>query len=83
MIKSAVGELNPGDSTDFVPTQGGGLVAMLETREPADQAGLAKAKADFEKNYLQSRRMEVFDAWLHDRRQAAGLQAPGLGPTGT
>jgi len=28
----------------------------------------------FEKNYLQSKRMVVFDEWLHDRRRAAGLQ---------
>jgi hypothetical protein len=78
MIKRAVSELNPGDSTEFVPTAGGGLVAVLEKREPADPAGYAEAKTTFEKNYLQTRRMEVFDEWLHDRRQAARLQAANL-----
>ena len=73
-IKSAVRELNPGDSTDFVATDKGGLVAVLESRDPGDPAGLAEAKAAFEKNYLQSKRMVVFDEWLHDRRRAAGLQ---------
>jgi hypothetical protein len=75
-IKSAVGELNPGDATEFVPTEKGGLVAVLEKREPGDPAGYAAAKASFEKNYLQSKRMVVFDEWLHDRRRAAGVQLP-------
>ena len=76
MIKSAVRELNPGDSSEFVPTPQGGLVAMLEKRDPADPAGYDKIRTDFEKNYLQSKRAVVFDEWLRDRRQAAGLQGP-------
>jgi hypothetical protein len=73
-IKTAVRELSPGDSSDFVATEKGGLVAVLEKRDPGDPAGFAEAKATFEKNYLQSKRMVVFDEWLHDRRRAAGLQ---------
>jgi hypothetical protein len=73
-IKSAVRELNPGDATDLVSTPTGGLVAVLEARDPGDPAGFAEAKTSFEKNYLQSKRMVVFDEWLHDRRRAAGLQ---------
>jgi hypothetical protein len=73
-IKSAIRELNPGDASDFVATGTGGLVAVLESREPGDPAGFAQAKASFEKNYLQSKRTVVFDEWLHDRRRAAGLQ---------
>ncbi len=75
-IKSAVRELNPGDATDFVATQNGGLIAVVEKREPGDPAGFAAAKVTFEKNYLQSKKMVVFDEWLHDRRRAAGLQQP-------
>lgn len=75
-IKGAVRDLNPGDASDFVPTSNGGLVAVVETREPGDPAGFAAAKATFEKNYLQSKRMVVFDEWLHERRRAAGLQQP-------
>ena len=67
-------ELNPGDSTDFVPTAQGGLVAVLEKRDPADLAGYPQAKTKFEKNYLQSKRAAVFDEWLQDRRQAAQVQ---------
>src|SRR5205823_3774673 len=62
-IKGAVRELNPGDATDFVATEKGGLVAVLEKRDPGDPAGYAAAKASFEKNYLQSKRMVFFDGW--------------------
>jgi SurA N-terminal domain/PPIC-type PPIASE domain len=81
-IKNAVAELNPGDTTDFVQTPTGGLVAVLEARDPGDPAGFTQAKTSFEKNYLQSKRMVVFDEWLRDRRRAAGLQltvAPAQG----
>jgi hypothetical protein len=75
-IKGAVRDLNPGDVSDFVATPSGGLVAVLETREPGDPAGYAAAKATFEKNYIQSKRMVVLDEWLRERRRAAGLQEP-------
>jgi hypothetical protein len=81
-IKSAIQELNPGDATDFVATATGGLVAVLEKRDPGEPAGYAAAKASFEKNYLQSKKMLVFDEWLQDRRKAAGLQTP-QGPAET
>ena len=73
-IKNAVNELNPGDSTEFVPTDKGGLVAVLEKRDPADLAGYPQVKTTFETSYLQSKRAAVFDEWLQDRRQAAQLQ---------
>ncbi|HYJ06443.1 MAG TPA: peptidylprolyl isomerase [Chthoniobacterales bacterium] len=76
MIKNAVRELNPGDASEFVPTPQGGLIAVVEKRDPADPAGYEQAKTNFEKNYLQSKREAVFDEWLHGRRQAAGLQGP-------
>jgi hypothetical protein len=79
-IKNAVRELNPGDATDFVATEKGGLVAVLEKREPGDPAGFATAQASFEKNYLQSKRMVIFDEWLRERRRAAGLQLPEAPP---
>jgi len=75
-IKGAVQQLNPGDTTDFVSTATGGLVAVVEQREPGDPAGYEKIKTTFEKNYLQSKKMVVFDEWLHERRRAAGLQQP-------
>jgi hypothetical protein len=74
MIKNAVRQLNPGESSDFVPTAVGGLVVVVEKREPADPAGYAQAKTTFETNYIQAKRTIVFYDWLRDRRQAARLQ---------
>jgi parvulin-like peptidyl-prolyl isomerase len=82
-IKNSVRELNPGDASDFVPTPTGGLVVVLESRDPGDPAGFDAVKTTFEKNYLQSKRMVVFDEWLHDRRRAAGLQEAVAPPTQT
>lgn len=73
-IKGSVRTLNPGDVSDFVSTTNGGLVIVVESREPGDPAGYAAAKTAFEQNYIQSKRMVVFDEWLRERRQAAGLQ---------
>jgi hypothetical protein len=73
-IKNAVFELSPGDSTEFVPTEKGGLVAVLEKREPADPAGYPETKITFDRSYLQSKRAAVFEEWLQERRQAAGIQ---------
>jgi peptidyl-prolyl cis-trans isomerase D len=74
MIRSAVSELNPGETTDFVPTGTGGLVAMLEKREPVEPATYEQGKELFESQYLQRKRAIVFYEWLQDRRRAAGVQ---------
>jgi hypothetical protein len=72
-IKNAVGALSPGEVTDFVPVEKGGLVALLEKRAPADPSGYAEAKAKFESQYLLQRRGAVFVEWMRDRRRAAGV----------
>ncbi|MEN3368688.1 MAG: peptidyl-prolyl cis-trans isomerase [Verrucomicrobiota bacterium] len=74
MIKNAVREVNPGESTDFVPTAKGGLVAVVEKREPADPAGYEQSRTAFESNYIVAKRAIIFYDWLRDRRQAARLQ---------
>ena len=73
-IKSAVAALNPGEVTDFVPAgKGGGLVAVLEKRAPADPSGYDAAKALFESRYLTQRRVAVFIEWMREQRRAAGV----------
>jgi hypothetical protein len=70
-IKNAVAQLNPGDVSDFVPWEEGGLIAVLEKREPADPAKYPEKKAAFDNRY----REIVFYEWLRDRQRDAGLQA--------
>jgi hypothetical protein len=72
-IKNAVAALNVNEVTDFVPAAKGGVVAVLEKRLPADPAGYAAAKAQYEKRYLSQSRGAIFIEWLRDRRRAAGV----------
>jgi hypothetical protein len=72
-IKNAVAVLNPGDVSDFVPVEKGGLIAVLEKRAPADPSGYAAAKAQYESRSLLQKRGAVFIEWLRDRRRAAGV----------
>lgn len=69
-IKNAVAQLNPGDVSDFFPSEEGGLIAVLEKREPADPAKYLEKKATFDNRY----REIAFYEWLHDRQRDAGLQ---------
>lgn len=73
-IKEAVAELDPGAVSQFVPTTDGGLIAVLEKREPIDETQFAQARGQLEERYLQSMRSVVFYEWLRDRRADSGFQ---------
>ena len=73
-IKSAVSELSPGEATEFIPSEKGGMIAVLEKREPLDPSGYEQAKAVFEERFVRGKRGVVFYEWLQDRRHAAGLE---------
>ena len=73
-IKNAVALLNPGDVTEFLPSETDGLIAILEKREPLGDATAGEKKLAFEKRVLESRERIVLMEWLHDRQQAAGLE---------
>lgn len=72
-IRNAVAAVNPGEVTDFVPVEKGGLVAVLEKRAPADPAGYPAAKAKYETQYTTQKQGRIFVEWLRDRRKAAGV----------
>jgi hypothetical protein len=71
-IKDAVALLNAGEVTDFMPSGTDGLIAILEKREPLEDAG--EKKANFEKRILQNKERIVVVEWLRDRQQAAGWE---------
>ena len=78
MVKNAVAELSAGGVTEFVPTQTGGIVAVLEKREPFDAAKYEQTRGQFEGRYLEGKREIVFYEWLRDRRHEAGAEmSPG------
>ena len=72
-IKNAVALLNPGDVSEFLPSETDGLIAILEKREPLGGAGAGEKKAAFEKRILENKERIVLVEWLRDRQRAAGL----------
>jgi hypothetical protein len=72
-IKQAVGDLNAGDVSEFFPTNDGGLIAIIEKRELADETKAKENRAAFEERYLANKRRVVFYEWLRDRQRDAGL----------
>jgi peptidyl-prolyl cis-trans isomerase D len=73
-IKSAVSQIQPGEVTDFVPSPEGGMIAVLEKRDPPDPAKYQANKVKFDERYLRNKRGIVFYEWLHDRQRAADVQ---------
>ena len=73
-IKNAVAEMNPGNVSDFFPWEDGGVIAVLEKREPPDPTKYPESKAAFDQRYLGNKRTIVFHEWLRDRQRDAGLQ---------
>jgi hypothetical protein len=74
VIKEAVGYLNPGEISNFFPSDETGLIAILEKRESPDPNDRGK-KAAFAKRVLDNKRQVVFFEWLRDRQREAGLQS--------
>ncbi len=74
IIKSAIGDLNPGEVSEFLPTETGGIVAVLEKRDPIDPAQYQQGKTLFDARYLRGKRTVVFHEWLRERRHDAGIQ---------
>lgn len=73
-IKNAVAELNPGNVSDLFPWEDGGVIAILEKREPPEPGKDAERKIAFDQRYLANKRTIVFHEWLRDRQVDAGLQ---------
>src|SRR5256885_3599115 len=75
LIKNVSASLQPGDVSDFVPWIDGGLIVLLEKREPADPAKYQQLRTTFEERYLTNAREGVFMEWLRDHQREAGLKS--------
>ena len=73
IIRNAASQLKPGEMTDLVPWENGGLIVVLEKQDPPDPAKYAQQKAEFDQRYLKNKQEIVFYEWLHDRQREAGL----------
>jgi hypothetical protein len=72
-IKQGVAELRPGDVSPLLPTADGGLIAVLEKREPLDVAKFEQTRPLLEARLIQNKRAIVFYEWLMERRREAGV----------
>ncbi len=79
MIKNAVMNLETGQASEFIPTMTGGLVAVLEKREPSDPAAFEAKKSELTRNVFERERELVFSDWLQERRRDAGVVEPKAG----
>lgn len=73
-IKETASELSSGEVSDFVRTPNGGLIVVLEKREPIDPAQYESSRAFVEGRTLRNKAEIVFYEWLRDRRRAAGVE---------
>jgi hypothetical protein len=72
-VRGAVGSLEEGEVSQFIPWEDGGIVAILEKRELPDATKFAAKRASFEQRILSNKREIVFYEWLRDREHDAGL----------
>ena len=73
-IKNVVAQIQPGDVSDFFPWADGGIIVLLEKREPPDPAKYQEGKAAFDEQYLRTKREIAFNEWLHGRQRVADVQ---------
>lgn len=79
IIQPAARKLAPGELSDVIVANGAALLVHLDQRPAVDEKGMDEARERIAK-MIEGRRMgEAFEAWLAERRQAAGLkEARGL-----
>ncbi|HUE40340.1 MAG TPA: peptidyl-prolyl cis-trans isomerase, partial [Chthoniobacterales bacterium] len=75
IVKNVAEQLQPGEVSDFAPGIDGGVIVLMDKREPPDPAKYQEAKMKFEERYLKSAREYVFEEWLRDRQRDAGLSS--------
>ena len=72
-VKNAAAQLQPGEVSEFSPSEDGGIIVALEKREPPDEAKYQASKASFEQRILNNKRDLVFRDWLRERQREAGV----------
>jgi peptidyl-prolyl cis-trans isomerase D len=74
IVQSAAGKLAPGEVSEVVPTAGAALIVHVDQRPAVDEKGMEEATAHIGEKLQFYRQMTAFQAWLADRREAAGLK---------
>ena len=72
-IKNAVATLQPGDISEFYPSQDGGIIAIVEKREPPDEAKYGPKRTELAQRINTNKREIVFYEWLREKQREAGI----------
>jgi peptidyl-prolyl cis-trans isomerase D len=76
VVRNAASRLAPGELSEVVPTAGASLIVHVDNRPAVDEKGMQEATASIAEELQGGRQMVAFQAWLADRREAAGLKPP-------
>ncbi len=74
IVQTAAGKLAPGEVGQVIPTAGAALIVHVDQRPAVDEKGMAEETAQITQRLQSERQMVAFQAWLADRREAAGLK---------
>ncbi len=74
IVQAAASKLAPGQVGEVVPSAGAALVVHVDQRPAVDEKGMAEETVQITQRMQSERQMVAFQAWLADRRDAAGLK---------
>lgn len=76
LVQSAAGKLAPGEISEVIVAPGNALIVHVDQRPAVDEKGMEEARARIASGLVSSREAMALQAWLADRREAAGLKGP-------
>ena len=70
--------LQPGQASDFVPVEDGGLIVFVEKRDPPAAGEAAAARPQVQSQILDQRRENLLNDWFAARMRQPGFEAPAF-----
>ena len=72
-VKNAAAGLQPNDVSDFFPWEDGGIIVVVEKRDPPDEAKYGPKRKELAERIKNNKREIVFYEWLRDKQREAGI----------
>ena len=72
-IKNAAVSLQPGDVSEFFPWEDGGIIVVLEKRDPPDESKFGAKKKELAERIDANKKEIVFYEWLKSKQVEAGI----------
>ena len=73
MVRNAAASLQPGEVSEFFPSPDGGMIAVLEKREPPDDMKFGTKKKEVVDKLSSNKREIAFYEWLREKQREAGI----------